>query len=109
MDAPWSATEDTEDTASAHIIGMAAENIRSELTIGTDTTTRMAIATITMAAVLITAMRHRITTVRLITDGLTIHGPRPSLTDGDGAGRRGMATTVLTSRRIPCIQRAHSG
>src|SRR5208283_669973 len=109
MDAPSSAMEDMAAIASAPTTTMAATPMFPELTTAADITMPMATAATTMAAVRIMAMLPRITMVPATTDGLTIRGPRPFITDGDGDRNRGMATTVLTSLPIPYIRRRHSG
>src|SRR5271169_1763899 len=109
MDAPWSAMDTMVDTASAPTITTAATPMFSAPTTGADTTTPMATATTTMGAVLITVTHPPTITVRDTTGGPIIRGPRRSLTDGVGAGRRGMATTDLTSRPIRCTRPQHSG
>src|ERR1700675_97393 len=99
----------TVGTASVLITITAAGPIPSEHTTATDTTTRMAIATTTMAAIPIMDMLPVIITGLHITDGPTIHGQRRSLMGGAGADRRGTDTMVLISRPIGCIRRQRSG
>src|SRR5271167_5212665 len=99
----------TVDTASAPTITTAVTHMFSGPTIGVDITTHMVIAATTMEAVLITATHPHTTTVPHTTDGPIIRGPRRFITDGAGAGRRGMATMGLTLLPTPCTRAPHSG
>src|ERR1035441_7028351 len=95
----------TADTASVPTTTTAVMPMCSVLTIAAATLTLTVIAATTMAAVLIMDTLPHIITGPDITGGLTIRGPRLSITDGAGVERHGMATTVPTSLRIRYIHR----
>src|SRR6266852_7497644 len=108
-DAKWCAWGNAGATASAPTIATVAGLMSSELTMWAAKATRMGTAATTTAAILTTATHPPITMAPGTTVGLTIRCPHRLLMDGVGAGRRGTATTVLTSSRIRCIRRLHFG
>lgn len=109
MDARWWAMEGAWGTASAPTILPAAESMSSGPTIGADATTRTVIAATPGVGVLIMLTLHPIIGGRLTMDGRTIRGRHRFITDGVGAERPGMATTVLTSPHTRCIRWPHFG
>src|ERR1700733_13764402 len=96
-----SSPRDAVDTCSALTLSAAdALTTRARITITVPTAAAYIAATTTGAGP--TTATIRLTTIApLTTDGLTIRGRLRSLTAGDGAGRRGMATTAPIIRPTP--------
>src|SRR5580704_669529 len=101
--------EEAQATASAPTTATADECMFSAPIMWADVTPRTAIAVTPGADVLIMVTLLLTIGVPDTTDGLTIRGPRPCITRGDGARRHGTAITALTLRRTRCIRRLHFG
>ena len=88
---------------------MAVRTIRARTTITGRTAAEFTAGTTTADVPTMAITQPTITGLR-ITDGLTIRGRLQLRMRGDGAERRGTATTVPpTTNRIPCTRRQHSG